>query len=360
MNDVPPRLLRETLRDELARPSSRPLTPGCLDADVLAAWCDGTLNRRDRAAAESHAASCARCQAMLAAMAKTAEPVPARKWWQASTVRWLVPIAATAALAVVVWVKSPGERQAASIPPAAFVSAPVSATRSTDSPPPGAVAAGSPQSLSEAKATERPKAESRQRAMPVESGPERAAETAPPVVQPQGADAQTFEARDAAGARNVSAAPAPTATRVDVQSAAAPRTVAESVVIVPPQTFAAKARTLPLLAIASPNRDVIWRLVAGTSIERSTDGGATWHAQSTGVTGRLTAGVAPSSSVCWVVGSGGIVVVSRDGQTWQRIPFPEAIDLTAIVATDGSNATVTTADGRMFNTTDGGKTWRHE
>src|SRR5262249_24667952 len=106
MNDVPPRLPRETLRDELATPSSPLSTSGCLDAAMLAAWCDGTLNRRDRAAAEAHAASCSRCQAMLAAMARTAGPVPARKWWQLSTVRWVVPIAATAALAVVVWVKS--------------------------------------------------------------------------------------------------------------------------------------------------------------------------------------------------------------------------------------------------------------
>jgi photosystem II stability/assembly factor-like uncharacterized protein len=98
--------------------------------------------------------------------------------------------------------------------------------------------------------------------------------------------------------------------------------------------------------------------VAGTTVERSTDGGVTWQSQSTGAPVRLTAGVAPSSTTCWLVGAGGVVLVSQDGQRWQRVAFPEAIDLTAIRAINGSNATVTAADGRVFSTTDGGKTWQ--
>src|SRR4029453_6324815 len=113
MSDVPSRMLRETLRDSLAPPSSS----GCLDAETLAAWSDGALSRRDRAVAESHAATCERCPAMLAAMAKIAEPLPARKWWQTSTVRWLVPIAVVPALAVVVWMNAPAERRGGGGPP---------------------------------------------------------------------------------------------------------------------------------------------------------------------------------------------------------------------------------------------------
>jgi photosystem II stability/assembly factor-like uncharacterized protein len=103
---------------------------------------------------------------------------------------------------------------------------------------------------------------------------------------------------------------------------------------------------------------VRWRIVAGNRVERSTDGGATWQAQATGVTGRLTAGAAPSSTVCWLVGTEGVVLRSTDGQTWQRVTFPEAIDLTAVLATSDTNATVTAADGRVFSTTDGGETWK--
>src|SRR3954464_10030485 len=96
MSDVPVRLLREALREDAATASSA----ACLDADTLAAWSDGALSAVDRAAAESHAAGCARCQAMLAAMAITAPPAPARNWWRAGTYKWLAPLAAAAAAAV--------------------------------------------------------------------------------------------------------------------------------------------------------------------------------------------------------------------------------------------------------------------
>src|SRR5512145_2864669 len=44
----------------------------CLDAESLAAWLDNRLTPAQRSAAETHAASCLRCQSMLAAMARTA------------------------------------------------------------------------------------------------------------------------------------------------------------------------------------------------------------------------------------------------------------------------------------------------
>src|SRR6188474_2969365 len=76
----------------------------CLDADTLAAWADGALDAGALATAEAHAADCARCQAMLAAMARTAPLAPARAvapWWKPAF-RWLVPLTAAAA-AVLVW-----------------------------------------------------------------------------------------------------------------------------------------------------------------------------------------------------------------------------------------------------------------
>src|SRR5262245_13088315 len=84
--------------------SSGNSTDGCLDADTLAAWADGALDAGALAAAEAHAADCARCQAMLAAMARTAPlaPTPAvAPWWNPSF-RWLVPLTAAAA-AVLIW-----------------------------------------------------------------------------------------------------------------------------------------------------------------------------------------------------------------------------------------------------------------
>jgi photosystem II stability/assembly factor-like uncharacterized protein len=111
------------------------------------------------------------------------------------------------------------------------------------------------------------------------------------------------------------------------------------------------------LSIQAPNQDVRWRIVAGAVVERSTNGGISWQTQSTGTPVQLVAGFAPSTTVCWLVGPGGVVLLSTNGQSWQRVAFPEAIDLTAILATDASSATVTAADGRRFSTTDGGETW---
>src|SRR2546430_8261301 len=98
MSDVPARMLRETLRGRTPTDAAS----GCVDTDTLAAWSDCTLSARERAAAESHASGCARRQALLAAMARTAPPAPPRKWWRTSTVRWLLPLPPRAA-AIVAW-----------------------------------------------------------------------------------------------------------------------------------------------------------------------------------------------------------------------------------------------------------------
>ncbi len=77
----------------------------------------------------------------------------------------------------------------------------------------------------------------------------------------------------------------------------------------------------------------------------------------TGATVELTAGASPSPSVCWVVGRNGTVLRSTDGRTWTGVNIPEAADLVSVDATDASIAIVTTADGRRFRTSDGGRTW---
>jgi hypothetical protein len=109
--------------------------------------------------------------------------------------------------------------------------------------------------------------------------------------------------------------------------------------------------------IVSPDPSVRWRIQPGGGVQRSSDGGVTWQDERTGVTETLAAGASPSPSVCWLVGAGGTVLRSVDGQPWQRLAFPEAAALVAIRAADDRAATVTTADGRVFATTDGGRTW---
>jgi photosystem II stability/assembly factor-like uncharacterized protein len=118
-----------------------------------------------------------------------------------------------------------------------------------------------------------------------------------------------------------------------------------------------KAQQEPPALISSPNPNIRWQIVPGGGVQRSIDGGSTWQAQSTGVGVTLTAGAAPSPTICWLVGPGGIVLLSTDGRSWKRVAFPEATDLSTVRAIDDKSATVTTADGRAFGTTDGGVTW---
>jgi photosystem II stability/assembly factor-like uncharacterized protein len=113
----------------------------------------------------------------------------------------------------------------------------------------------------------------------------------------------------------------------------------------------------PVVDIQSPDGNIRWRL-DGPTVSRTSNGGATWSEQYTGTATPLTAGSAPSPTVCWVVGLRGVIVLSTDGQTWRRIDFPHpAADLIRVTASDSNTATVTAADGRVFRTVDGGRTW---
>jgi hypothetical protein len=149
----------------------------------------------------------------------------------------------------------------------------------------------------------------------------------------------------------------------DTGSAAAPppppTAVAETMAVAraaPPPPAPPPAPPRPTL-IVSPDSSTRWLAAASGSVQRSTDGGATWETQATGVTAMPTAGASPSPSVCWLVGPAGLVLITTDGRSWQRVPFPEIVDLVAIAATDDRTATVTAVDGRTFTTGNRGEAW---
>jgi photosystem II stability/assembly factor-like uncharacterized protein len=64
--------------------------------------------------------------------------------------------------------------------------------------------------------------------------------------------------------------------------------------------------------------------------------------------------------VCWLVGRSGAVLVTTDGTRFSRVSAPAPADFVSVSATDARNATVATADGRRFRTTDQGATWLPE
>jgi hypothetical protein len=131
------------------------------------------------------------------------------------------------------------------------------------------------------------------------------------------------------------------------------------------QRAAGFANVVAGIEIQSPDLSYRWRILPAGGIQRSTDAGTTWSiidplgaARADGTARNvLTAGSAPSRDVCWIVGRAGIVLLSTNGATWQRRPFPESVDLTGVRASSATNAVVTAADGRRFVTIDAGATW---
>jgi hypothetical protein len=113
------------------------------------------------------------------------------------------------------------------------------------------------------------------------------------------------------------------------------------------------ARTL----VQSPDPQVLWRISGGRYVERSGDAGVTWKVQWTSPGAHVIAGASPSVDTCWLVGRGGIILVTSDGRKWRTITPPVDVDFSGVEATDASSATVTTTDDRKFTTTDGGKRW---
>jgi hypothetical protein len=100
-----------------------------------------------------------------------------------------------------------------------------------------------------------------------------------------------------------------------------------------------------------------WRIYASGVVEQSNNGGTSWEKVTLDPQLRVTTGSAPSLNVCWLAGRDGTVLISLNAAYFNKLVFPESVDLTSIRATNAREATVTTADGRSFVTTDGGITW---
>jgi photosystem II stability/assembly factor-like uncharacterized protein len=59
-----------------------------------------------------------------------------------------------------------------------------------------------------------------------------------------------------------------------------------------------------------------------------------------------------------LVGEDGVVFRSTNGTSFERMTAPDKVHLTTIVAIDALRATVAAVDGRFFETSDGGVTWK--
>jgi hypothetical protein len=361
-------LLASTLKSRATAANGGP----CLDAETLAAWADGALDARERAAAEAHAADCERCQELLAAMVRTLPPEVAKSPWRMPSLTWLAPLTAAAA-ALAIWVAVPKPAPVQVSDAGTIVvdqAAPVLPSAARQSPPPSTqdaspVAKSAPQreavrQFAKDQTVPQPAAE-RPKALERRENDSRDKQEAPAA----SAEQKAIERLEASNQALQAAAP----LRADAASAAAAAGVVGAAPAAPPAQARSAAQLDALVAqsraalpvmpviVASSNPSTRFRLLPGGGVQRSADAGSTWRTESTGASATLTAGSSPSPSVCWLVGRAGTVLLSIDGRTWRRVAFPEAVDLRSVEATDQETATVTTADGRAFVTTDGGQTW---
>jgi hypothetical protein len=316
----------------------------CLDADTLAAWADGGLAMDELAAAGEHVSNCARCQALLVAIIQSAPAeTVAEPWWRR---RWafgvLIPATAVAA-ALMLWTVVPRDAQRVSIEQAP-------AQVKADAPLPS-VAREQPREAPQILAERGPGssvAQGKLQSRADESRVKTKDENADVALERNRSSSANGRRAEGAGIVPETAQPAPSAALGRTANAVQPSRDAIA-------GFVAKESSAE---IVSPDRSTRWRFGPPGSVEFSNDGGSTWQTLSTGVSTGLTAGASPSSSVCWLVGRTGTVVRTTDGRRFERVAFPESVDLIAISAVDARTATVTTADGRRFSTADGGLTWR--
>jgi len=402
--------------DRLLRAVLKPAAGGtagvCPDPEMLAAWVEGRLSLGERTGIESHLVECARCQealAVIGAEPPVPKPAPERAGWftwvTAPKLRWLVPITAAATVAVSFFATrpliapgddapatdaavqmaraepSPGsgrmeppadetmaapktrtapeERDAAAGIPAQTVSAAKGAA--------GGGAANTAPDRLDATAPPRPAAEADTRMARREAG--LADETAPAEraardkkEASEGLGAATSGATSVLAPKAAVAADAPHPTTVALQEFAAPRGGGARPSAEALQKADAQQGSGTALLVAAPGGSVRWSFERDGRVRRSTDGGQSWHEGPSRVpadaaTG-LNAGWATSPNVCWIVGDAGTVLLTVDGETWQRRPFPLPADLVSVRAVDARSAIVTTRDGRRFDTRDGGLTWR--
>ena len=101
-------------------------------------------------------------------------------------------------------------------------------------------------------------------------------------------------------------------------------------------------------------------MLANGAVERSNPAGLLWERVAVEPGLQITNGGAPGPFVCWLVGRGGVVLLTLDAQLFTRLQFPEPVDLVSVRAASARMAAVRTSDGRTFTTMDGGQTWVRE
>jgi hypothetical protein len=360
-------------------------TGECPEASVLAAYFEHSLGGAERARWERHFADCPRCTAALAAMARveaaTAQPVPShRAFWKAllahPTLATTAGATAAALCAVIILTlyraKPTAETQfAMSQRGALSKGGPEESGRNQIA----INAARPPSTPSQARQATSGKTGLAGNARLQELRPEPSAAAARETAQSSTSESKVLAKRDlaasasaqraAGGEAGLKAAAPPVAPNTPIAMAPKPGPAAANVPNAPPASASSAARQDTLAAlpgasatiVENSDHSAVWLVGEHGSISRYSMAGG-WQPQKSGVDADLTAGSAPSRTVCWVVGRAGTVLQTVDGEHWRKVPPPTDRDLVAVDARGASEAVVITADGRKYRTSDSGATWQ--
>ena len=380
----------------------------CPAPEILAAYYDRLLSRSERGRVDSHLTSCARCQSMMASIARADDSDPSLAL-EARGISWITRLLAPVAvvgvvIAIAIGVRTREQRapevialtspagsykpelaERAPAPPPEV--APEAPQKPTISNPPAApngespaaripkrqlhhaekpAANSSPMRLEESVASAQPRNaraevanETRPRAPVAASAPAAVAES--PNSEEAAVSGVAKERARLLSASKSAAVPAqaPSNVRVQGSGSVAAMTEASSAAsnAAGLSTFETSVTAAPTNQISSPDGSVLWRFGNDGAIFRSGNS-SPWLAMHSGVTADLLAASAPSNDVCWMTGKSGTIVRTLDGGAhWQTLKPPSRDDFTTIGANDSNNATVIAANGKRFITHDGGVSW---
>lgn len=396
------------LRQSLANTRSQ---GNCLDAETIAAYYERSLDASLISKYEAHLAQCAHCRQQIAMMVRAESAVPARAREKSSWIwdwRFLASASAAAALLfLTIWgvrqstmtlrsPKAPEPLVAMSTPPQEIP------LRATTSPKVPAVVpeskSTSPQKLDRiSSGRQAPRSEasdarslqnSKEYAATTTNGQSsdallkqnlskkpgtNAAETSPatqslaagaaaaPTAALQVPSAPPVSGSDAAasGLGNGPATEAKAGARDEISTTNRAQSAGRiSAYAAANQAIArgADEKRSAVTIIATPDPKILWRITSGF-VERSEDTGATWTGQLPLPDARLTAGSAPTAKTCWLVGEGGTILLTKDGNHWSKIPPPVPANFVSVSSKSFNSATITASDGQKFSTSDGGKRW---
>lgn len=400
----------EMLRHSLAH---EPAAPGeCPEPEILAAYFERSLNAEETARCELHLSGCAHCREELALMERagadaavgreSAQAAGRRAWvWDW---RWLAPAAAALVIAAVWIVQRPSnsnrESQSRTLVAMSQPSEPPrkEAAAPSRTPPQGAPSAAAPSSeIAQNRALDKTQnAISREMNQP--STNEKLRQVAPldarrdadsnlPAKSPGAPQSdseeraarketeskalagalQTAPASPAASAPSAQAANAGAMAQAETDESAQALKLKESMgAAAKPNLYAKKdAKAAPVSGgigavarvVRTPDPRVLWQ-IPELGVLKSEDGGQTWQSVDLPVANAHVVSIAaPSAEVCWLAGRDSLILLTTDGTHWQTVAPPASADFVQVVAENESSATVSSAEGLRFQTSDGGKHW---